>query len=150
MGLSINPASLFEVLLKSRQRNRDLAANYLDAVAEEARILAEIWDRVIEDLSNETHRFEPDKRALEVLREYKSPNFHPFSRLEEFYYSISRTVQGKLDKECHENVMLHLGSLLYNRNLTLETYQRTVDRISRSSLVESENSLEYRSGPLAS
>lgn len=51
-------------------------------------------------------------------------------------------MEGKLDNNVRENIMNHLGSLLYKRELTMAAYQRTVDEISKSLFIASDNSLE--------
>jgi len=142
MGLSINPASLLDVFIKRGYRNRDHVADFLDEVAEQAQTLAKIWDRVIDDLSGETGKFKPDANALEILRRYDTDNAGPFSQLQEFYRCFSATMEGKLNEEWHRNIIGHLGALLRKRDLTLETYQRVVSGISKSSFVDNENSLE--------
>jgi len=93
MGLSINPLSLLEVFFDRQDRNSDHVADFLDEVAEEAKALAEIWDRVIEDLSSQTGKFKPDSNTLEILRRYEGFNAGPFFRLREFYNCFSATMQ---------------------------------------------------------
>src|SRR5690348_15624726 len=124
MGLSINPLTLLDSFLKGRYRTRDQVADFLDDVAREARVLAEVWDEAIKQLLSSTGEFKPDSKIRGVLWSYDADNAGPFFRLREFYNQFSRTMEGKLDDEWRTSIISHLGSLLYTRDITLQTYQK--------------------------
>lgn len=141
MGVSINLLSLLETLLKSRYRSRDRIADYLDQVAAEARTIAEIWDTVISELQSGAGKFSPDSNLRNVLARYNAPNAGPFFRLDEFYHEFSKATDGKLDKEWRENILSHLGGLLYHRDITLEKYQEALKNIHNPIFVADDNLL---------
>ena len=142
MGLSINPLSLIDSYFNRRYRDHDELADFLDEVATEANVLANIWDKAIDDLQTGTGRFNPDTKTRLILDRYLYMNTGPFSRLQEFYYVFSKTVEGKLDNEPRENVMTHLGTLLVQRDLTLRTFAEAVSKINNAAFVEADNSAE--------
>jgi len=142
MGLSINPLTLLDSFLKGRYRSRDQVADFLDEVAKEARVLAEVWDEAIKQLLSSTGEFKPDSKIRGVLWQYDADNAGPFFRLREFYYQFSRTMEGKLDNESRSGIINHLGSLLYTRDITLLAFQKAVKDVDGSFFVENDNSIE--------
>lgn len=138
MGLSVNPLYLVETFLKGRYRNRDQVADYLDQVAIEAQALADVWDKVISELlCNEV--FVLDRKTEQIIDGYHYDNAGPFSSLCYFYQQFTTATEGKVSEEWRNTIMNHLGALLRERNITLETYREALLNVKHSAFISPDN-----------
>ncbi len=141
ISLSLNPMSILDYFRSKENRNRDQVASYLDEIANDAKALAEVWDSVIKDLIQRKGHFNLDHHSdlLNRLEAFKEPNAPYFTRLAAFYRSISQATAGKLDPAKLDSVVIHLGHLLYDREITLKTYQSALAELRQSVFLSADN-----------
>ncbi|EGQ7810896.1 hypothetical protein I6Y99_004964 [Vibrio parahaemolyticus] len=102
-----------------RNKRGKQIADYLDELATEATELAEIWQKVVEDLeSNNAISIDNQKvlnRLLEIPPEHRMSNARVYNRLERFRRDLSQVLSGS-SSEYTEPLLLSVSSLLISRN----------------------------------
>lgn len=142
MRLSISPSGFLKLFMDKKFRTKDMAADYLDSIAAEARNLAEVWEQVVDELMTGSGEMgEDDPRIKDKLQEYKEPNAPYYYRLMNFYKEVSHVTAGRIDQEKREGFIDRLGWLLYNRKVTLKAYREALRHVKMSVFVDDQNSL---------
>ena len=129
MRISINPVALLDFLLKSKFNSKQKVVEYIESIADEADSLARVWEEVVNELQKKDCAEIGNKQSME-LEKYKEPNAPYYTRLMEFYHNLSIAVGGKIEERWHDSMALHLGNLLYHRELTLKNYVNSIERMS--------------------
>ena len=132
MGISISPASWILNLSKNG-KERDLKiAEYLDQIAEEAYILASIWENiagtVLKDGVAEAENNTVWNRLVERPEWTIYSKNIPRSRLEIFYDRIS-SVLGKSNRGELDFLICKIGTILQKRKLTKDMIEDELKRI---------------------
>jgi len=140
MGISIDPVAVLKELASRYERKEEAMLDYLDEIAAEAESLARVWEAVTQELATGGGADISDPWIRSELRKYSAPNSPHYERLMRFYKNISEVVGGRIGQEQHDSLAMYVGSLLYHRELTLESYRAAVERMSSPVFFESENS----------
>ena len=114
--------SLDVLRLWDRWRNKrgQQVACYLDKLAIEATELAEIWQKVVEDLEKDNAISIDNQKLInglvELPPEYRMRNTRAYSRLENFHRDLSQVLSDNSSSDYVEPILLSVSSLLINRN----------------------------------
>jgi hypothetical protein len=135
MAISLNPANLLDILgflLKRKKESREKVVEYVESIAEEASSLAAVWQKLFDELaSGATVSPDEDPVLAGEIRKYSQPNAPHYARLMEFYNWASAALGDKLDTYHRASLADHLGALLHARELTLQSYKESYDRLER-------------------
>lgn len=137
MSISINVADVWK-LFDKRKENKEAVSKWLDAVARDARALADIWTRTSTELKAET--FNLDRELLRLMELHRPPNGPYFERLIRFYASLSTIFQGRAGGVVWVNAIAEeLGGILKTRGFAVETYQRSLSLVREAHFADGEN-----------
>jgi hypothetical protein len=100
------------------------------------------WDAAIKELLSGKASFKSADGKWLYSSDQMNSNYGPYFRLQEFYSSFSSAVEGKLDDDWRENIVSHMGELLFSREVTLKKYRQTVHKIQTSTFLDADNSVE--------
>ncbi|HUR10001.1 MAG TPA: hypothetical protein VM012_01455 [Flavitalea sp.] len=145
MGISISPASWILNLSKNN-KERDLKiAEYLDQIAEEANILAKIWENIA---SSVLTNGEVDAESNSVwIRLVERPEWTiyskniPRSRLEIFYDRLS-SVLGKSHRGELDFLICKIGAILQKKKLTKDMIEYDLKRIKEVRFFDKNNQIK--------
>ena len=126
IGLSLNPADVWKVFSEKNQRNKAQVADWLDAVAIEARKLADVWKGISVDLlaaENEGPKAR-ERVAKELWNKYADfePNTPYFYRLKKFYANASSVLGGRGGSTLIDVLSGSAGTILQEREKTINIY----------------------------
>jgi hypothetical protein len=140
MSLSLNPADIWKIFSDGKQRNKEELANWLDAVAADARKLADVWIETTRLLSKSELTV---GQEIDIDLRLGGPNAAPFRRLTQFYETASTVIGGRVDDRTRMDFSQAVGTLLLNRNSAMRlcgTITRTLGGMKL--LVDDANSLD--------
>lgn len=162
MNFSISPEKIVDLLLNRRRVKEEKIGDFLESIAKEARLLADIWQEVWKQVTEKAikikiwksshllYELHPDKVKLlplsdkiYLLHAYYfgwAYNIKPFHRLEAFYLELSNVLGGKVDSEFHNQFHYHLSSLLMKRKLTKKAFEQILVFINECVFLNEENS----------
>jgi hypothetical protein len=119
MAITLSPLDVWKIFKDSKRSDKQEIAAWLDAVAGDARDMAEIWAEVYQRYcaGNE------DQRAVLHRANALASNRAPYYRLREFYKSASQVIGARVKRNFHDDFDLHIGSVLDAREAALRAYQ---------------------------
>jgi hypothetical protein len=123
MSLSLNPADVWKIFSEGKRRNKEEVATWLDAVAADARKLADVWADVVQAIS--TKQPLSVDEVIELQLRIGGPNAAPFRRLTHFYETASNVIGGRVKDETRTDFSRSVGSLLVNRERAMR-FCRTI------------------------
>ncbi|ACS84624.1 hypothetical protein [Musicola paradisiaca] len=125
MDISLSLNAIVDSLVYQNKIKREKVGEYLEAVARDAQLLAEIWEKVWWQLHDVELNLSVDieEKCMEDLagifpqlsKKYSHFNSRVYGRLEEFYLTLSSAVGGKVNLVFHDNFCFHLASLIHAR-----------------------------------
>ncbi len=141
MKFSINPVSIYKIIAKQRGNSKSRVSEYLELIAVEARDLADIWERIGDDIIDKGFASLANSEAMNEFRNVIRPkNARPYYRLNNFYEQISIVTHGKVDNQLRETFINHLGRLIFQREVTLESYKKMIRKCQVTCFIDESNS----------
>jgi hypothetical protein len=144
MGVSINPFEFLKVMKEKRDMNRAQVIDWLESLREDARLLAETWMNIAEQLetSRDAANLGDD---LTELRTRMTFQLSLASRVQEFYNLATMASGGRVVQDIWQGFIRRLGNVLYQREITRkETEALLLELRTRydASLLDSKNDLK--------
>ena len=131
MGISINLSNSFFKWIDNKIERNKRIADYLDEIATEATNLASIWQSIVERLNSADQVDVFDVPLGKTLISKKPDswlcNTRPLSRLEHFYFSVSK-VLGDSNRESIDPIVVHIAKITCQRHLTKDLIEKTLSR----------------------
>lgn len=132
---SVNPDSTLDVLallLRRKKERKEKVVEYVESIATEAASLAKVWQKIFNELADgRAVSLEGDGVIATEINKYKGPIAPYYPRLLEFYRWVSAALGDELE-DCHRNTLVdHLSFLLWNRDLTIKSYQEATSNLER-------------------
>ncbi|KOF50400.1 hypothetical protein ACX07_06915 [Vibrio parahaemolyticus] len=114
MGITINPLEIINILDSRRRRKNENAQQFIERIAIEADDLANIWEEIVKSLiaGNEIDR--QSLRKLGASR-WIPENSIPYTRIEHFYQSISKSLGNNNSQHLIDVVTNHVARILVGR-----------------------------------
>jgi hypothetical protein len=121
MSLSLNPGDVWKMVSDGKRRKKEEIANWLDAVAADARKLVNEWEKVTRLLSQRElmQRELTFRQQIDIDLRLGGSNAAPFLRLTRFYETASRMLGGRVDEQTRTDFAQGVGSLLVNRGVAM-------------------------------
>jgi hypothetical protein len=138
MPISVSLDALFRQLIDRGRASREQVADYLDAVAVDARLLADYWEnRLVEERRHEARAL---RKGRSTGPETGMPLFGNYNtavlvRLEHTYRDATLAFRGRLDAELQDLFMSHLARLLQQRGRVKEEFDRVAAELRFRGLV---------------
>lgn len=162
MGFSISPTRVIEILLERKLEKKKETIEYLDSIASDARILADIWhdlyDRLISNDLNSNYRALIEKKFNNILyvdvpytmtvaesrkADYGiAANVRVYCRLCEFYKLLSTALGGHLDTRWIDEILNCIGGIICQRNITKESYKEIISNTKNPFFIDTRNTYD--------
>jgi hypothetical protein len=142
MSLSLNPADVWKIFSDGKRHRKEEIANWLDAVAADARRLAKEWEKTARLLSNSKRELSVS-RQIDIELRLGGPNAAPFWRLTQFYGTASKVLGGRVDEQTRMDFSQAVGTLLVNRDVAMRLCRTIYSTLSEMTvLVDDANSVD--------
>ena len=125
MAISLSLNAIVDALISRNTIKREKVGEYLEAVASDAQLLAETWEKVwialqgieleLSDDVEDKFREELGKVFPQLSKKYSYLNSRVYGRLEKFYLTLTPAIGGKVNSEFHDMFCFRLASLIHAR-----------------------------------
>ena len=126
MGISLSLNAVVDALVSREAVKREEVGEYLEAVASDAQLLAELWEKVWYSLQEIEHKLDEEEQSTlrdelgkifpQLSKKYRGFNSRIYGRLEKLYISLTPAIGGKVNPEFHNKFCFHLASLIQARD----------------------------------
>ncbi len=136
-----NLNSFLQTLFEEDQKKREMIANYISIMADEANSLYRIWSEVVSLLEQNQNidLYQENDELVKKIRKHRSGQMPHFHRLCEFRHHLTE-INNSLSKTYTQDFVKHLVTLFNEREITKELYEEKIKEISSNFFLIDRNS----------
>ena len=129
MNLKLNPIEIIKLYSENKYRKKEDIYDYVKNTAEEASIIADIWEKVVSELnsSNQVSNGLAEEIKKKIGDKYIFCNNRPYTRLTHYYELTSRAIGDKVNDYWLDTIIYSLGDVLHDRKLTKNKFEELIN-----------------------